>query len=545
MNNHIPFKPGDQVVAYFRDSGGDKQELSVPRQESEFLRWCNENGLIPGHIFKDEARPGSSIVSRQAFQEMMHYFRSGSIPETGLVIWNYQRFAREIDDSQFFRADIRRRGYHFHSLNDDVPEGPLGRVYEALLDWKNEQFLLDLAADVRSGLRELVERHGEIPGTPPRGFIRQPVQISTYRDGRPRIAHRWAPDMAMVPAIRLAFDMFLAGESLAAIQDATHLYRSKNCYKTFFANPIYKGTLLFGDLVIENYCEPVVDPSIWDAAQVILSRRAQRKHMSGDNPDHPRRNGTVYLLSGLAYCARCGSPLSGLTAYSHARDYRYERYSCSRQKRNHDCDSQAIPRIFLETMVLQTITGELLTIDNLSSLQTLVEQTENQRQAELARQAGALRAQLGAIRRRIGNITDNLAEEGRSRALLKKLTELETEETDLLSQLTRLEERAREKVAALEKSQLTGMLDRLRSDLASGDPERIRRTLCGMIERITVERDGNTVRAKFDYYYPPEEHPPPNNGIMPMYPAPLGAPPHRHTFIHSTTWQWTRKKRTI
>lgn len=134
MNKAIPYHPGAWVAFYCRDSGGEEQELSIARQEAEFQRWCSAHGLIPGKIFKDAARPGSSVVGRQGFQDMMRHFRSGQAPEAGLVIWNYQRFARDVDDSQFFRADLRRRGFIFYSLNDDVPEGPMGRFIEAALE---------------------------------------------------------------------------------------------------------------------------------------------------------------------------------------------------------------------------------------------------------------------------------------------------------------------------------------------------------------------------------------------------------------------------
>ena len=56
----LPFSPGSLVPDYFRDSGGDTQELSVPQQESTFREWCVQNSLIPGVEFKDIARPGSS-----------------------------------------------------------------------------------------------------------------------------------------------------------------------------------------------------------------------------------------------------------------------------------------------------------------------------------------------------------------------------------------------------------------------------------------------------------------------------------------------------
>ncbi len=47
------------------------------------------------------ARPGSSIVGRDAFKRMMAHFRAPGCNEAGLVIWKYSRFARDVDDAQF------------------------------------------------------------------------------------------------------------------------------------------------------------------------------------------------------------------------------------------------------------------------------------------------------------------------------------------------------------------------------------------------------------------------------------------------------------
>jgi DNA invertase Pin-like site-specific DNA recombinase len=523
-NARNPFPPGALVAAYLRDSGGDKQELSVPRQEGEFRRWCAESGLVAGRVFKDEARPGSSVVARVQFQAMMHYFRSGDAPEVGLVIWNYQRFAREIDDSQFFRADIRRRGYLFHSLNDDVPEGSMGRVYEALLDWKNEQFLVDLSADIKSGLRVLVERYGALPGTPPRGFRREPVEISTHRDGRPRIVNRWAPDPALTEQVRQAFELLLAGAPLAEILRTTRLYNSVNSFATFFRNPLYKGVLEYGDLVIEDYCEPVVSPEVWDQAQAILAARAGRRHLAGDNPQHPRRAASPYILSGLLYCARCGAPLSGSTERATRPDgyvYRYERYVCSGQRRRRDCDAEALPKLWLEAMLLRTLAASVLEPDNLALQQTIALETEVERQGELTQQAQGLRATLAGVRRRIANITETLAEDGRSRALLAKLAELEADEGQLLSDLARLDAEAAATLQPMSGAEIDAVAARLRLILADGDLEEVRHALRGLVRRIVVERVGDRVTTMIEYWFPPASGPP--EEITLISPASVGA----------------------
>ena len=118
--------------------------------------------MILTKIYKGEARRGSSIVGRDAFQDVVHHFRSPECQEAGFIIWNYQGFARDVDDAQFFRADLRRRGYILYSLNDEIPEDPAGRFFEAAIDWKNEQFLEDLTRNVKKGLNDLMSKYGAI-----------------------------------------------------------------------------------------------------------------------------------------------------------------------------------------------------------------------------------------------------------------------------------------------------------------------------------------------------------------------------------------------
>jgi hypothetical protein len=49
-------------------------------------------------------------------------------------------------------------GWQILSMNDDIPAGPLGRIFEALIDWKNEQFLTDLRANTICGLRYIADQ---------------------------------------------------------------------------------------------------------------------------------------------------------------------------------------------------------------------------------------------------------------------------------------------------------------------------------------------------------------------------------------------------
>ena len=145
-----PLAKGSRVWAYTRDSGGDDQNIGD--QNRAVQAYCRENGLTLERLFCDEARPGSSVAGREQFQEMIHLARVLPVDRlpVGLVLWRFSRFARDFDESQFYKADLRRRGITITAIADDIPaNGPHARLIEAVTDWHNEQFLQDLSRDVK------------------------------------------------------------------------------------------------------------------------------------------------------------------------------------------------------------------------------------------------------------------------------------------------------------------------------------------------------------------------------------------------------------
>ncbi len=339
-----PFPPSASIVAYLRDSGHEDQELSVDQQEQVIRAWCSERGYVLSRVFCDAARPGSTTIGRIAFLDMVAHFRADGCPDAGILVWKFNRFARDIDDAQYYKADLRRRGYKIHSLNDSVPDGLDGRFFEAAIDWMNARYLEDLSVDVRRGLYYIVQQGG-IPGIPPRGFLREALPLGNHRDGRPRIVHRWVPDPALTEAVRTAFQMRAAGSSYTAIANATHLYANKNSWGHFFANRLYTGELRYGDLVIPGYCEALVTEELFNAVQAVNQRNIEKgkKMDASTTVNHPRRARSVYLLSGLLRCARCGGAMNGETMVKTGRaTLRY--YGCSTHRRNGSCDAQLIPQ---------------------------------------------------------------------------------------------------------------------------------------------------------------------------------------------------------
>lgn len=523
-------------AAYLRDSGGDAQDLSVSQQETEIQKWAAANGFIITMWFRDEARKGSSTVGREGFHEMIAHFRS-SAPEQGVVIWKMSRFARDIDDSQFYKADLRRRGYRIVSLADNIPEGPEGRFFEAAIDWMNQRFLEDLSKDVKRGLRDLVEKYGAVPGTPPRGFMRSPVEIGTRRDGKPHIAHRWVPDLEWIPRVRQAFLMRLAGSSLAEITEATHLYDKENSYATFFSNPLYKGELHFGGLVIPNYCTPIVEPELWERLQEVNRRYANRTDLT-----HPRRISSRFLLSGLVYCAACNSPLTGIQRKGH------ESYYCSNARRHEGCQARPVPRKVLEAAVQKDLLEYILLPENLQAMQDQIQKSQAEQERKVEEKQAELSARLTGVRKRLANITKAIEESGSNRTLLDRMKVLDLEEAEILA--AQSEMTSTQSVPQLTFEQIGERSENLRSILNSADLTLIQRILRGFIAKIVVERDGRDIRGVIFYYFPHiyTQRDPPESDIITvsLYRSPVGAHDRRYGFSHEFKTQmrpYTRRQR--
>jgi site-specific DNA recombinase len=520
-----PFAPGAQVVAYLRDSGHEDQELSTEQQEAAIRAWCLEQGLHLTRVYRDDAAPGSSVVGRAAFLEMIEYFHAPRRPELGVVIWKLNRFARDIDDAQFYKSDLRRRGYSVHSLNDTVPEGLDGRFFEAAIDWMNARYLQDLQADIIRGLHHNLHTHGAIGGTPPCGFMRQEVVIGNRRDGRPHQVARWVPDPDMIERVQLAWSLRANGASYSEVHRATHLYKSGQgvSYRGMFANRLYIGELVFGGEIVPDYCTPIIDQETWQRVQDMQDGR--HKMDDGLNLNHPRRLGSEYLLSGLLVCANCGKPVNGASSRLSKRgtDYHYRYYACN----GTDCKSARIPKEALEQAVIERLVKRILLPDNLARL--MIGHEERIEDLNVTDRAlyKTLSADLEDVRRQINNISDLLAEGdlGR-RSLTKKLGDLEKREEEISAMIARL--RLRKKAFDPKNSQ--DLAKKIRSALESDERiDETRAILRGLIDHISVAREKKSAVVEGEIFFYVLD----DDKFVSMRERPWRDPVYRHKFIFS------------
>jgi hypothetical protein len=327
------------------------------------------------------------------------------------------------------------------------------------------------------------------------------------------------------------------GATLREIHHQLHLYGALNSYKTFFANKIYIGILEFGDLTIENYCEPFTDINTWQSVQERIRQYAAARADS----QHPRRASSPYILSGLVFCGECGSPMFGNTVtrdHLHGRD---EAYRCSRARRRLDCNASRIPRRKFEDAVLATLEEYILAPESLGVIYQIENRAAGHRENKRNQRLEAVSAEKSRLARQVVNITRAIAERGHSVTLLDKLSELEGRLSQLRLTQTELASLRFEAFTPLTDEQVQ-MASRLIIETITGeDVDASRQALKSFIQRIDVKKDDGRLIGQITYRTPespPFDHPSGQEGYhLPIGLAPVGAPLYRQIFTHPIIFQ--------
>jgi site-specific DNA recombinase len=509
--NDCPLPPGSRVAGYFRDSGGDEQERSVDQQRRVAEDYCQQHHLVLVKIFADEARPGSTVVGRDAFDDLIHYCRQFApsakrrLPDApeGVLLWDLKRFARDRLDNAFFKADLRRRGYTVIFLSDNIPQGGIGHIYEAMLEWKAEQDLQDISKDAKRGLSDLVSTRGAdgkylglCPGKPPTGFKGEPYTLGVKRDGTSRIVQRWVPDPETWDRCRQAWELRVNGASYREVDEKTHILGSIGSYATFFRNRIYTGTLVYSGKEYEEFVPRLIPDEWFERVQALRRKRFQHT---------PRHHESDYLLSGLLHCGARGETMGGdsVPARADAGDgykrRRYRRYVCLRWKSRRDCacEMHYVNAGAIEGAVVDKVVEDILQPEHLLRILKDAQPDEEARQ-ELERDRHRLEARIADAEKILEHLLDAVERSGYSPSLETRLGQREQERTELETELSAVRRRLAQTETEVPLDLVEDFCYHARAVLEADNVEDVRALLRTFIVRIEIEQH----RGRIIYGFP-------------------------------------------
>jgi hypothetical protein len=303
------------------------------------------------------------------------------------------------------------------------------------------------------------------------------------------------------------------GKSYTEITIATgrKIYKSRNCWPTFFCNKTYLGIGKCGDLEIQNHHEAAISLETWEAAQEV--KEANPWYGKTGHPLHPRRKAIPSLLSGLAVCIHCG------TAIIHhkgdiGRNWPY--YICGkvdRQRAERVCEARRINAKKVDQVILQTVLERILTPNY---FQELMEETRNllENTDSIDNNISQKQKELNETERAINNLLD-LAESFGSGAAVERLKQRESERAILILEIKQLESKKAASILEITPDAIQVIIAAWRGEIDQakniGDVNKLKDIISKFVEKIEL----GYKHANIWYTYPIE-----NN--IPFISYPLG-----------------------
>jgi site-specific DNA recombinase len=349
-----------KAVIYTRvslDRSGDL--LAVERQHEDCLAIIQRRGWELVGEYSDNSMSASKRgVSRPEYNRMVEDFAEGAFD--ALVCWDLDRLTRQPRQLEDWIDAATERGLKLTTANGEADlSTDAGRLF----------------ARIKAAVaREEIERKGARQ----KRAARQRVEAGGMASFKPCLGYTSENKVVEVEAVvvRDLYKKFALGESIYHLTEQLNgstmrPKQSKTWQRTsvrgILSNPRYAGRVVYRGEVLSTpgKWDPIIAPGLFDTVQAILRDPRRKLNKLGTARRH--------LLSGIAICGECGSPVRGQTFA----------YVC----RNH-CVTKALP--ITDEIVVGSLRGMLAQIGTIS----LNESSEN---PELDARVVELRGRLATI----------------------------------------------------------------------------------------------------------------------------------------------------
>ena len=232
-----------QYLLYARKSSEseDRQMASIDDQIAEMKRYAKERNLKVAGIISESK--SAKAPGRKGFQELLDKVQKGEAK--GILCWKLNRLARNsVDGGQIIWMLEQNIIQHIQTFGRDYkPSDNLLLMYVEF--GMANQFVKDLSADVKRGLRRKAERGWLPQQSSPMGYIHNPLR--THQNTEPEII----PDPERFPVIKRLWNLMLTGEytiadirrkgtalGLVNLKKRPYSYKA---YEKLFSNEFYCG----------------------------------------------------------------------------------------------------------------------------------------------------------------------------------------------------------------------------------------------------------------------------------------------------------------
>ena len=150
------------AAAYIRVSTENQTELSPSSQLKIIRKFADEKGYLIDEkfIFRDNGISGRYADKRPEFNRMISLAKQKPPLFSAVLVWKFSRFARNQEESIFYKSLLRKNGIEVISVSEPVDDGPFGKLIERIIEWSDEYYSIRLSGEVMRGMKEKALRGG-------------------------------------------------------------------------------------------------------------------------------------------------------------------------------------------------------------------------------------------------------------------------------------------------------------------------------------------------------------------------------------------------
>lgn len=303
------------AACYIRVSTDDQTEYSPDSQLKLIKDYAFKHNisLIDDYIFaEDGGKSGKNMSRRTEFMKLISLTKRKPKPFDVILVWKFSRFARNQEESIVLKSMLKKNDIDVISISESLPDGPFGTLVERIIEWSDEYYLVNLAQEVKRGMRERAER-GLPVCPPPIGYDMKDGQYIPNSDAQ---------------FVKSIFRDYLNGLGMRAIAEKYGKMGLKTkrgnlpdnrCIEYMLCNPVYIGKIRWSAegraasrrkynapniIVSDGVHEPLISKEDFERVQNLIAD-TKKKYGRYQRPEQTFQ----YMLKGLVRCSACGATL--------------------------------------------------------------------------------------------------------------------------------------------------------------------------------------------------------------------------------------------
>lgn len=321
------------AAAYIRVSTDSQTELSPESQIKEIRKYAMQHGyIVPNeYVFRDDGISGRRAEKRPDFIRMIAAAKQKPAPFSAVLLWKFSRFARNQEESIFYKGMLSKNGVEVKSISEPIIDGPFGSLIERIIEWFDEFYSINLSGETKRGMKEKVERGGAV-SIPAFGYDIVDKKYVINPETAPIVRQIYADYLSGVPSVQIARKL----NDMGLRTTRGNLWENRTI-DYILHNPVYIGKIRWNPsgktrrnyddpdiMIVDGQHEPIIDEESFIKVQAVYEvnrkRHARYAHEVGRK--------YMYMLHGLVKCSDCGASLSMSARGQGLQCIRYTKGQC-------------------------------------------------------------------------------------------------------------------------------------------------------------------------------------------------------------------------